>query len=249
MRVWQWTVTAIAIYLIALLVTLPARQVLPHLPLPASVQVQGVSGTVWQGKAQQVWIDGLPIHGLEWQISPWHLLIGQARVSLKAGNARDSEEVSLSGPLAVPLWGEPAIEAESLELYLPTDLVIAKLPLPLPVNAGGRFKVSIDTLQYAGRCQQLQGKGQWLNASVAGTRGPIALGNFDAQLMCDDGSVMIGVRPPNEFGLTADATVSPELQFSVIGRFKPADNLPEEVHQAAAFFGKTDAEGYYAINF
>jgi len=48
-------------------------------------------------------------------------------------------------------------------------------------------------------------------------------------------------------GLSRNARVSGMRNISVTGRFKPDASLPEEVHQAAQFFGQQDAQGYREI--
>ncbi|GAB3014294.1 hypothetical protein GCM10027098_05820 [Bowmanella dokdonensis] len=189
---------------------------------------------------------GIPLHQVHWRLSPWGLLSGALWLELEAGNSRDADQVSLQGSLSL---SRDSVSSDGLEVFLPTDLVIAQLPLPLPVNAKGRFKIRLDELHFADGCEVLQGTGQWLNAQVAGTRGYIPLGNFDASLACREQDLLVNIQEPNSFGLSAEARIPANFKISVAGRFKPDAELPEEVHQAARLFGKPDAEGYYQIRF
>ncbi|MDF2179224.1 type II secretion system protein N [Aliiglaciecola sp. CAU 1673] len=233
-------------YLIFLVAYLPAVQVLPRLPLPSQLSLQGVSGTVWQGNALRLSYQGLPIENLSWQLSPWGLLLGKANITVKAGNSRDAEQIALEGQVGA---SASSIASDGLTLYLPTDLVISQLPLPLPVNAKGRFKVTLDELEYGPDCQALLGKGQWLNAQVAGTQGFIDLGNFDADLGCVEGDITLNVKEPNRFGLSAEARIPANFKVKISGKFKPDPSLPQEVHNAAKLFGQPDSQGYYQIRF
>lgn len=246
MRLLKPTLLALAVYLVFILAYLPAAQVLARLPLPTKLQFWGVSGTLWHGHAQQVSYQGLSMDNLSWQLNPLGLLVGQARVRVTAGNSRDPQQLSLDGQVSAHTSG---FSSDGLTLYLPADLVMAQLPLPLPVDAGGRFKVALDTLEYGPNCQQLQGKGQWLNAQVSGSQGAIALGNFDADLRCENGSVVLTIKEPNRFGLSADARIAANFKINVSGKFKPDPSLPAEVHNAAKLFGKPDSQGYYQIRF
>lgn len=231
-------------YVVFLIAKLPAEQLVARVTLPAGLKVQHVSGTLWQGQIEQMSIQGIPIRRLEWQLSPWGLLAGKAVLQLHGGNMRNPEELSLSGQLSL---SQSSIGATDLNMYVPADLIIAQLPLPLPVNARGRFKVQLQQLDYAQQCQSLSGTGQWLNAEVAGTQGYIALGNFDADLSCRDNAVLVSIEEPNSFGLSAQATISPDLNIRVNGRFRPSPDLPQEVHEAARLFGQPDAQGYFQI--
>lgn len=238
---------ALCAYLLMLIVSLPAAQVIPRLPLPKQMQIQGLQGSIWNGKAALVMYQGIPVHNAAWQLNPWALLTGKLSLQLDAGNNRDAEQIALNGHIRL---SSDQIASDGLDLYLPTDLIIAQLPLPLPVKASGRFKIRLDELAYqqAG-CQAIKGQGQWLNAQVSGTKGFIPLGNFDAELGCQQQILLLDIREPNSFGLSAQAKIPANFKVKVEGRFKPSTDLPDEVHQAARLFGKPDNQGFYQIRF
>ena len=66
---------------------------------------------------------------------------------------------------------------------------------------------------------------------------------------CQEGSVILTVKEPNIFGLSAVVRIPPDMQFTVDGQFKPDPSLPQDVHAAARFFGEPNAQGYYTIIF
>lgn len=234
------------VYAFFLLVKLPASQVLSRIELPPDVHLNGVSGTIWNGRAQQVNAHGLPVERLSWKLNVLPLLWGSLSADVNAGNIREIDIISFSGELT---FSESTITADNFQSYLPTHLVISLLPLPFPVKAQGRFRLQLDELEYSHGCQTLIGKGQWLKAQVAGLDKNISLGNFDANLSCENGDVLMEVNEPNSFGLSAIARIPHDLRYSINGKFKPDPNLPKEVQQAAQFFGKPDAQGYYPLKF
>ena len=242
----KWGSFCLVVYFIFLIVKLPAAQVLSKIPLPKGVSVSGVTGTVWEGHAQRTQANGLPIYDLNWSLSFFPLLFGQISADIKAGNIRDTDQISATGHISV---AGQRLQADDLLSYVPTNLVIGLLPLPFPIQADGRFKVQLNEVDYAAGCQAIVGKGQWLNATYSGATGVVDLGNFDADLSCQDGNIVMDVKPPNSFGLTAKAIIPANMKFKIEGRLKPDSNLPKEVHQAAQFLGKADAQGYYPIKF
>jgi len=242
----KWGSLCLVVYCVFLIVKLPAIQVLPLIQLPKGISVSGVSGTIWNGYSQRVQVNGLPISKVNWSLSFFPLLLGEISADIKAGNIRDIDQISAKGYVS---FSGQRLQVENLLAYIPTNLVISLLPLPIPVQADGRFKVELDEIDYAAGCQELTGKGQWLNANFRGSTGIIDLGNFNADLRCENGSVVVDVKQPNSFGLTAKATIPANMKFKISGRFKPEANLPKEVHQAAKFFGNPDADGYYPIKF
>lgn len=245
-KIAGWVALAISAFIIFLLIKLPAIQVIARLSLPSDISLQGVSGTIWHGQAHRANVQGLPLQTIRWDLDFWPLLLGNISANIQAGNIRDVDDISFSGKLSV---SNESLALYAAQAYLPTDLMMTMLPLPFPVRAEGRFKVEINALEYTQACQVLNGKGQWLNAEVAGLNQMINLGSFSANMACVNNVVVLEVKEPNRFGLSATASIPANLQFSITGRFKPDADLPEEIHQAAQFFGKADAQGYYPIKF
>ena len=243
---WRWLLAGIFLYLCLLVAYLPASQVVSRIDLPGNIKVGNVQGTLWQGEVDRVVVNNIPINQLSWDVSPWALLTGQLSVELDAGNMRDAASIAFNGPLSMSLFDFQALSAEEFLLYLPVDRVLSEVQLPLPVNAGGRFRVNIETLSYSAQgCAQMMAYGDWLNARVAGTQGPIELGTFSAQILCQNEQIVINVEEPNAFGLSMQASARQDFsELKVKGQFKPDPSLPQEVHEAALFFGRPDANGY-----
>lgn len=240
-----WIAGAILAFTGFLLMYLPAAQVVGRASLPTNVEIYGVSGTLWEGEARQVVVNGLPVNDVSWELHPLALLTGNISVDLKGGNIRSADEVSFAGPVRTGLFSQQLIVMEDFQLYLPVSRVLAQVSLPIPVDASGRFRARIAELEFDGECQRLNGEGSWLNAQVAGTQGPIDFGTYKATLRCEDKDIGITVTEPNKLGLSMDAVVNSTFsRFSVAGKFKPDEDLPREVHQAAGFFGQPQADGY-----
>lgn len=243
---WRWLLAGIFLYLCLLIAYLPASQVVGRIKLPDNVKVGHVQGTFWHGDVDRVVINNIPVNHLSWDISPWAILTGQLAVDLDAGNMRDAATIAFHGPVSISLFDFQSVWAEDFLLYLPVDRVLSEVQLPLPVNAGGRFRVNVETLRYSAQgCDSMVAYGDWLNARVAGTQGPIELGTFSAQIRCQNEQILITVEEPNAFGLTMQASARQDFSgIEVKGQFKPDPSLPEEVHEAALFFGRPDANGY-----
>ena len=250
MKAWmKWLVSGIAVYLVLLVATFPANQLIGRLTLPQNLEIEGVSGTIWQGNAQRIVFDGIAIDNADWQLSFIPLLWGSVSVDVEAGNRRDKEEISINGSIDLSVLNPDYFAAEQLNVFLPADLLMSYLPLPIPVQAEGRLRVNFNEIEFDSQCQVIDGNGQWLNARVPGSRGPIDLGTFAATLGCQDGATIITVSEPNMFGLSAVVRVPSDLQFTIDGQFKPDASLPRDVHTAARFFGEPNAQGYFTIAF
>lgn len=240
-----WTLLAVFAFLFFVVLYMPASHLLQGQSLPKGVNLYGISGTVWEGKAQAAVINGIPVTNVEWEISGLSLLIGKLHADIKGGNLRDAQEVSFKGEVNTSVFSSQQINSDDFLLFLPVDRVLAEVKLPVPVNAGGRFRVRIEQLSFGPNCNELVGFGDWLKATVAGTRGPIDFGNYSASLRCENEGIGVIVKEPNMLGLSLDAVFEAGFKgFSIKGKFKPDPSLPEEVHQAGAIFGRPGADGY-----
>ncbi|GAB5380077.1 MAG: GspN family type II secretion system protein ExeN [Aliiglaciecola sp.] len=251
-QVIKWVLLGLVVYLVFLLAKLPASQVIHRIPLPDNIIVSNVEGTIWSGNAGNVFINNIAIDNVHWEASFWSLLIGNLSLDIEAGTLRDSSTIFIQGPLVVDMFNPNHIQTHDLSIYVPAKMAIAQVSLPVYADASGRFRVDIQELDYFDACRSLTGTGQWINAGLSGLQGlnaPLDLGNFSADLRCDGEQVLVQVKQPNVFNLTADVRVAHDAKWSIDGRFKPADELPEQVKSAAQFFGRTDAQGFYNIKF
>ena len=245
----KWILLGILAYLVFLIAKLPASLVLSMLSLPQNIGIGGVQGTIWNGSATTVVVNNIAVENVQWDTSFWRLFTGRFALDLKAGNSRAAGKVSFNGPISISLFDQSDIRASNFTLYLPANMVIAQIPLPLPVDAEGRFKVQIVELDYPGQCAQLNGKGQWLNARLNGLAEPLMLGNFDADLSCVENDMLIAIKEPNSFGLTADARLTSSFDISVKGHFKPSEQIPTTIKNVIRdFYPPPNAQGYYTIN-
>lgn len=238
---------SLVVYIIFLIAKLPAEQVFHRISLPSNITVTGVSGSVWNGKARELRYQGLSVEDVKWQLSALPLLWGSAWFELDAGNAQRADQISFKGEMATRLASDVVLSSSDFILHLPTDQVLANVSLPLPVMAGGRFRVTLQELDFNQSCESLLGTGEWLNASVMGTQGSIPLGVFKADLTCVEGSINALVAEPNMLGLSLNAQVRSMRDINVSGRFKPDAQLPQEVHDAARLFGQPGSDGYTAF--
>ncbi|MDY6946618.1 MAG: type II secretion system protein N [Pseudomonadota bacterium] len=81
-RLWPLVVLGVSAFVIFALVTLPATVVVSWLD-SADVSVGGVSGSIWNGRAQVLQIRGAHIGSVEWQLHLLPLLTAHASADVK----------------------------------------------------------------------------------------------------------------------------------------------------------------------
>ena len=84
-------------FLICLIALVPVSVVSKLVTPPPGFAYKNLTGTIWNGKASQVQVDGVVLSKVQWSLSFFPLMIGSAHLDVKFGNARNSDEVSGKG--------------------------------------------------------------------------------------------------------------------------------------------------------
>jgi len=83
MKLWHWLVLGIGAYLAFALSSFPAGTAYAWFP-PAGLQLQGLEGTLWSGRAAAAKVGELAQHDVRWSVHAWQLLLGRLAADLRA---------------------------------------------------------------------------------------------------------------------------------------------------------------------
>jgi general secretion pathway protein N len=232
---WLLVALGIGAFLLLALVTMPASVVL-SLVHPPGVTLSGVSGTLWQGRAQAVRTGALHIGSVEWNLDILRLFTGRVGADIKVTRSDGFAQASIaSGPgAAVTLRG---LNASLPMSALPPNvapggwtgtltLKFAELTLDnsWPVIANGTAEVA-DLVGPANRPAALGGykvifegaaAADGLTGALSDTGGPLAV-NGTVQLKKDRSYLvngMIATRPgaPSDMTRTLEILGAPDAQ-------------------------------------
>jgi len=146
-------IAGVAALVAGLVIAFPARIAWQWLA-PADVALQGISGSIWNGRAREAGAGGLYLTDVRWRFRPLAVFAGrieyavsaapvagfvEADLSLRAGGTTGLENVTASLPIAAL---GPFIEVAGLDGKI--DLEIARLLIRdgLPVDAEGTVTLS-----------------------------------------------------------------------------------------------------------
>ncbi len=68
-----YVAAGLAAFLVFLVAMVPASQVARH--MPSGVALDGLSGTIWSGRAGGLTVAGRPLGALQWSCRPWRLVL------------------------------------------------------------------------------------------------------------------------------------------------------------------------------
>lgn len=232
--------------------TVPAKHILYRVNLPPTIQLYDVTGTLWSGQAGLVTAQGQPLENVRWDLSAISLLFGTAEIDILVGNQRISDAIYVDGQIQYGLWSQ-ATEIRNTVVKIPAETMLASANLPIPVLAKGHFNINLSSAQFVGApkftCANLDASGKWQNAGVLGQSGLIELGEFLADVDCDNNRYTLRVTEPNELGLSFTASGTNIAQLSVTGKFKLPTDAPQDLVQVAQFFGPANSSGYTSFRF
>jgi general secretion pathway protein N len=237
-------------YIAFLVANAPLAIVTNNIELPRNIEIQGVSGTIWQGKIATVIINNNKIEQMKTELSFWSLFSLSPSIQAIFGDAM------LAGP-----EGKFTLEATvdqlaitEAEVFISANDIAKQLSLPIPVTAQGNVELYLDSivLTTAEKLSCLQAKGDitWLRAGATALEQNIKLGKLNAGISCAGGDLLAMVNPNNDLGLSFDGVLAlPSKKVSGKGYLKPGAKFPTQLKSALSFLGRADNQGRYRLGF
>jgi len=245
----------IAIFLMTyvgfLVATLPANLVVNSITLPKNVNLQGVSGTIWQAKIQQFSSAQINVHKIQAELSFWSLFTLKPSVTLQFGDPL------LPGPegKATISGNAEQVSLTDVDILVTANSIAQQLTLAVPATAQGDVHLVLTQLSMTNLavnnvvCQQATGNIYWSNAGVIALDNHVKLGEFSADIRCIKNELAVVLSPKNNLGLTATAYVKKTARVTGSGYLKPGAKFPHQLKSVLPFIGRADKAGRYPLTF
>lgn len=153
----------IVVFLLGLIITLPASHAWSWAGGNIPGEAYGLRGTLWQGQASTVIVEGNRLDGVRWELQPGSLLRGELHYEISGamadGRVRGRVRTGLDGRLRL----------EDMRLDASADqLVRAASARPLPVRVGGHIDAFFQeiVLNREGMPERIQGLVNWTGGNV-----------------------------------------------------------------------------------
>ncbi|WP_028024309.1 type II secretion system protein N [Enterovibrio calviensis] len=239
------SIVFVLVLLTSVVVHTPASFVFRYIPPVNGLEVNGVSGTIWNGVASDFRWQGQSLGAVNWEFNPLALLTGKADLGVRVSGVPG---FSARGNLG---YGFSGVYASQLLISAPAHFVQSFIPYPLPVSLKGQFDLTLRDYQLQQPfCDVLDGTLAWSQGSVDSPMGSVEPGLVMAQLTCDTGSVLVSGDSDSEALETEfNLSLSPDQQYSVSGWFIPGDALPQGIKGQLGWLGAPDGEGRYRLSF
>jgi len=229
-----------------LIATIPAKFALSYVDLPRNVQLQSVSGSIWQGNINRVIVNNITLRDVNWQAQITSLLSGDAEIAVQFGRGKNS----LRGDGVLGYNGDGAFARDFL-LRTTSGWLINSANVALPVTVKGDVKLQLTKVsQGLPWCQELEGQLSWDKASVDSLLGLVEVGAAKAKLSCDNGKIAVDVKQnSSHLRLSGKATLGEQRRYRFTGALVPGNELPKAIRSNLGYVGKVNSKGEYKLNY
>ncbi|CAH0524378.1 type II secretion system protein N [Vibrio hippocampi] len=226
----------------------PANVVLSYAPVPDFIDIKGVEGTIWQGRAQQVQYENWSLGEVGWNFDWMSVIKLSPEFALRFGrgsamglSGKGNVGISTSGPYV-----------STVVASIPADQAMQLAPaLPLPITVGGRLELAIKSATYQSPwCSQGEGNLAWNEGLAETPLGSLSFGPTMIDFECDQSTISAtGTQnsPQVMGGMTAQLT--PNRQYQTEAWFKPGSQFPTGMSQQLSWLGNPDNQGRYSFTY
>jgi len=235
-----WFAGALAC-LIGVVTLVPARFVY-HVAAPPELSLAGISGTVWNGRAEHASVAGVYLRGLEWRTRPLSLLSG----TLTADVAAEPVAGFIEGRFSVTAGGKLGIS------NLTASLGLAALADALQLGRiDGSANLQVERLEVVdGLPTAAVGSVEVANLLVAEIHRQSPLGGYRAQFFTEDTGVTASVEDTDGiFDIAGRFDIGADRSYRFLAKLSAKANADESLTRQLRFLGTPDNNGQYELRF
>lgn len=225
------------VWVFFLIAQLPAQVLVPL--LPPSLQLGGISGSVWNGRAARVDLEWqskvLRVGQVQWRLKPWSLLLLAPELDIRTQWGAQT----LAATAALSVTGD--VSVSNLSARVDT----AWLRQWIPLYIGGWLELEAEQLRFHQQALvAAEGRLLWRDGVWAANAGDVALGSFVLDLHSNDGGI-VGEVITVSGALQAEGSValSPDTYQVALTLTGPA-LAQSGLREALQVFATPSAEGF-----
>lgn len=243
MKKRYYYLTAAISYLILLIATIPATTVNTLLSDDSPVIFQGMSGTVWDGKAYSIQIDDtVKLGNTQWSLSAWQLLTGRASVQITT----HYQSNLITSEIGSSFLGRVFVNNLNAELGANDVAQLAAIPL---AQLDGLISLDIEHAEWKqGELPIANGQILWKNATV--TIAEIAsLGNVSITLgESENGQLKADLKNQGgDLRISGLAELTAEADYAVDIQLTPTASASNNLKKSIGLFAQKQKNGQYTL--
>jgi len=244
MKKRYYIITAIVSYLLFLIATIPAKPFVDLLNDDGIVLIQGVSGTLWNGRAHVIDIDNIAqLDNTRWSLSGWKLFGGEVAIDIDSQYAgRD-----LTAEIGSSFLGRLFVNNLVADITAEDVARLANIPI---AELSGLISADIEYAQWKqGELPTASGVINWKDATVTVAESA-SLGNVTITLNESDDHLLTAdiKNQGGDIKINGDAKLIPEADYAVNITLLPTASANNNIKNSLKLFSKKQNNGTYLIN-
>ena len=232
-------------FLLTSVTQLPAHLLTKVMPADSPVQLNGLSGTLWQGTATQVQFQQWTLQNVRWQFKPAALFKGQLALQIQA---IPSEGGKLDGDCGINFARQLHCQPLNIE-DIPASALTPYLQQYMVPDLKGTLQASLNELRWNGKQALANGHLEWQDAGLQIE--PQPFGNYTAILSVGQDNAQqfqISAAPDASYLLDGTVTVQASGQYTTNLTLKPAASAnPMASTLLTGMLGGAQADGSFLI--
>ncbi len=243
MKKKYYYLTAIISYLVFLIITIPASTAMALLDDDSPVIIQGISGTLWHGKAYSILInDTVKLNNTEWSVAAWKILSGRIAVQIDTHYQKNN----VSGEIGTSFLGRIFINELTAKIRATDVAEVAAIPL---AQLGGLISLDIAHAEWKqGELPLASGRVIWEDATVT-VADTASLGNVTITLG-ESEQQQLSADIQNQGGdikISGSAELLPEADYAVDIKLLPTASANNSIKQSLGLFAQKLNNGGYIL--
>ncbi|CAH0541852.1 type II secretion system protein N [Vibrio marisflavi] len=236
----------VMVFIVSLIAHMPASLVVKHLPLPAKLSLDGVSGTIWKGSASNVAWQRTSIGEVDWNIDVLPLFLANVEAQVRFGRGSD---LGLRGKGIVG-YKPSGPYAKNLIASMAAEKIVSFVNPGLPVTLGGQMELSVRHIDFGDpQPENKVGTLVWNNSYLGSPIGSLKLGPVMADVnYANNQWSLAGKQNNGQLSSDFSAQLNNRQGYSVKGWFKPGADFPTDLVQQLQWLGRPDNQGRFHFN-
>jgi len=242
MKKRHYFLTAAISYFVLLIITIPAKPVIELINDNTPVTVQGVSGTLWSGKAYIISMDNIQLKKTEWSFSLWKLFIGKIAIDVNSRYLNND----IAAELGTSFIGRYFVNNLSAKIAAQEIAQLANIPM---AQLDGMISLDIEHAQWKqGELPLATGEIKWTDATITVAE-TASLGNISI-LLSESEQQLLNAEIKNQGGdikINGTAELVPEADYAVDIKLLPTATASNNIRQSLGLFARKQPNGEYIL--
>ena len=230
-------------YLLFLIATVPSSLVTNIINEKTPVEIQGASGTIWNGKANFISIDDIAnLNDTKWTFSVWKILTG--RVAFQINTNFDDQKIV--GEVGVSFLKQFFVNSLSAKISSTKIAELADIPL---VQLSGMVTLNIEHAHWKMDELPLASGNIIWNAATITVAETVALGKLNIMLSEND-QHLLNADIKNQGGdisLNGNAEFVAEKSYAVNMKLSPTSSASNNIEKSLSLFAKKQSNGDFLL--